>query len=225
MVSEKSFGFGFVQILGIVTHCRQVRDVECQELFDKIHFVEDITILRAPWLLENRLEPIRLKKTRFQQNKHISPTTSSKAASITLSMATYLLSWVTFTLHQAHYLLSAIASTILSAVTDILSWATYTTSFTFIVILTTLCCVTSNPKLSILLTFILLFVICLKLECGKRSKRRKLRYLSCCFLGYYCAVLTALKTVLVQESYSNFLLMFFSCPEQLNRRPCHSLTH
>ena len=218
--------------------CRQVQDVECQELFDQIHLVEDITTLRAPSLLANRVEQIRLKKIRFQQKNEMSSTTSLKAASVTLSMATYTLSWVSYifsmatytlsiatyilswvkftlsvassTLHQAPYLLSSSASTILS-------WANYTTSFTFIVILTTLCCVTSNPKLSILLTFILLFVICLKLECGKRSKRRKLRYLSCCFLGYYCAVLNALKTVLVQESYSNFLLMFFSCPEQLNR--------
>ena len=183
--------------------CRQVQDVECQELFDKIPFLEDITTLRAPSLLENSLELIRLKKIPFQQNKEISPTTSSKAASITLSMATYtlsiatyILSWVTFTLsgafstlHWAFYLLSSSVSTILSSVTDILSsststilsWANYTTSFTFIVILTTLSLVTSNPRLSIPLAFIILFVICLKLECGRRSKRRRLLYPCCCF--------------------------------------------
>ena len=160
----------------------QVRDVECQELFENIFLGEDITTLGAPTILENSLEPTRIEKTRFQQSKQIN-LTSSKAAFVTLSMATYISSWVTFTLSgssytlsKASYTLSSSGSSILSSATNILfsttstilAWATYTTSFTFIVLLTTFCVATSNPRLSILLTFILLFIFCLKSEWGKR---------------------------------------------------------
>ena len=179
----------------------QVKDVECQKLFDKIPRVEDIPTLRAAAILEKSLEPICLEKTQFQQSR------SSKTASDTLSMATYILSWVTFTLPGASYtlhwpsrvlsgasyailwapyIMSSRTSSILSSTTailfsvtsTILAWATYTTSFTFIVLLTTLCLVTSNPRLSIILTFImLLFIFCLKSKWGRRSKI----YFSCCF--------------------------------------------
>ena len=205
--------------------CRQVRDGKSQELFDRIHLVEDITTLRASSPLKNSLEPKSLKKIWCKQNKQISPMAStsvsswitqasytlhwashilsgatytlplealillSSSASTILSMATYILSWVTFTLsgasytlHGASHILSSRASTILSSATNILSssastilsWATYTTTFTFIVILTTLCFITSNPRLSIPLTFIILFIFCLKLECGRGNKRRRL---------------------------------------------------
>ena len=54
----------------------------------------------------------------------------------------------------------------------ILPFATYTTSFTFIVLLTILCFITSNPRLSIFLTFvILLFIFCVKSKWRRRKKR------------------------------------------------------
>ena len=154
--------------------CRQVRDGKSQELFDRIHLVEDITTLRAPSPLENSLEPKSLKKIRYKRNKQISPMASTSVsswitqASYTLHWASHILSGATYTLPlEALILLSSSASTILS-------WATYTTTFTFIVILTTLCFITSNPRLSIPLTFIILFIFCLKLECGRGNKRRRL---------------------------------------------------
>ena len=131
----------------------QVRDVECQGLFDKNPLGEDITTLRAPTIFENSLEPTRPG-----------------------SWVTSTLSGAFYTLPRASYTLSSSGSSILSSATNILfsttstilAWATYTTSFTFIVLLTSFCFATSNPRLSILLTFILLFIFCLKSEWGKR---------------------------------------------------------
>ena len=149
---------------------------------DKIPSDEDITTLRAETIFENSLEQIRSEKSRFQQSKQISPV-SSQAASATSSMATFIPSWVTFTssgasntLPRTSYnvistdssVLSSAANILFSTSSTILAWATYTTSFTFIVLLTTLCFATSNARLSIFLTFIFFFLFCLKSEWGRR---------------------------------------------------------